>query len=211
MNKKLLSEKLNKLSKPELAVLQRIMFSIETRFYNIRGEKHADFFGIDRFGNVDKFELYRMARMLNEDFCLVHMHERSDGPGFSVFFNDSRNYSDFMDFKKVVDNELNRNDGTNALELYRPTKFKNNELSGGMTGNKLQIKKENSHEFKLLQVAFDHPVMKALDVLDFENDDLSFQQIYDTARRLNKKIKQELKIENFFQFDYPNRRIMRKV
>jgi hypothetical protein len=65
MNKKLLSEKLHKLTKTELAVLQRIMFAIKTKFYNLCGEKHADFFDKKRFGTIDDFELYKMARIMN--------------------------------------------------------------------------------------------------------------------------------------------------
>lgn len=209
MNKKLISKKLNSLTKSELAILQRITFAIETRFYNVGGEKYDNLFKKERFGKVDQYELFRLARMVSEEFDVVHMSER-DGLGFVISFR-HHDYYEFLEFRNMIDKELGRDDGTNALELYRTVKFKNGELSGGMTGNKLQIKKENSHEFKLLQVAFSEPIMKALDTLDFDADDLSFQQIYDTARRLNKKIEQGLKIENFFQLDYPNRRIMRTV
>ena len=202
MNKKLLSEKLHKLTKAELAVLQRIMFAIETKFYNLRGEKHADFFDKKRFGTIDDFELYKMTRILNEDLKVVYIHEREDGPGFRVFFKDDRTYDGFMDFKSMVDKELNRNDGTNALELFRSIKFVNGELSGGMTGNKLIIKKENSLEYIVLQKAFELPVMDRIDATEFEgSDDLKFQQIYDTARSLNKKIDATLKIKNFFKYD----------
>lgn len=212
MNKKLLSEKLHKLTKVELAVLQRIMFAIETKFYNIHGEKHADFFDKKRFGTIDVFELYKMTRILNEDLKVVYIHEREDGPGFRVFFKEDRTYDNFMDFKAMVDKELNRNDGTNALELFRSIKFINGELSGGMTGNKLIIKKENSLEYILLQKAFELSIMDRIDASSFEDeDDLKFQQIYDTARSLNKKINDTLKIEGFFKYNYPNKFIMRTV
>lgn len=212
MNKKILLEKLHKLTKAELAVLQRIMFAIETRFYILRGEKYADFFDKKRFGKIDDFELYKTTRMLDEDLKIVHIHEREDGPGFRVFFREDRTYDNFIDFKSMVDKELNRNDGTNALELFRSIKFVNGELSGGMTGNKLIIKKEGSLEYIVLQKAFELPIMSRIDASSFEDeDDLKFQQIYDTARSLNKKIKSTLEIDDFFKYDYPNKYIMRTV
>lgn len=210
MNKKLLSEKLHKLTKAELAVLQRIMFAIETRFYNESHEKYDDFFMKERFGKIDDFELFRLARMLHEEFKVLYMVER-DGRGFTISFR-KYSYDDFLKFKRMVDEELNREDGTNALELYRLVKFVTGELSGGMTGNKLVIKKEDSLEYIVLQKAFELPIMSRIDASSFEDeDDLKFQQIYDTARSLNKKIKDTLKIESFFKYDYSNKYIMRTV
>ncbi len=210
MNKKLLLKKLNNLTKQELAILQRIAFAIETKFYDVPGEKHADFFGIDRFGKIDKFELYKITRMINEDFCVAYIDERSDGPGFRVYFNDNRDYADFMEFKKIVDSELNRDDGTSVDKIYRPFRFKNKELIGGQTTRKIAIKKENSYEYRLLQKAFELPVGERIDSMSFDDtDNLKFSQIYDTARNLNKKIKNTLEVENFFKLDYSNKHITR--
>lgn len=210
MNKKLLLEKLHKLSKEELAVMQRIMFAVETRFYNEHGEKYDDFFRKERFGKIDEFELFRMARILHENFKILHIMER-DGRGFTISFR-YHNYGDFMEFKKMVDKELNRNDGTSVDKIYRPIAFKNNELYGGRTTKRIYIKKENSLEYRLLQKAFELPLKERIDVMSFENDDdLDFQQIYDTARRINKKIENSLGIKGFFEFNYPNKYIMRTV
>ncbi len=188
------------------------MFAIETRFYNEHGELHEDFFSVDRFGKIDKFELYRMARMLNEDFCVVYIEERSDGPGFRVFFNEERNYSDFLKFKKMLGNELDRNDGASVDRIYRPFKFKDKELVGGHTTRKIIIKKENSHEYILLQKAFELPVGERIDSMSFDDtDNLKFLQIYDTARSLNKKIKNILEVENFFKLDYTNKHVVRTI
>jgi hypothetical protein len=211
MNKKLLSEKLNNLSKKELAVLQRITFAIETRFYNMHGEKFDDFVGKERFGRVSDCDLFEFARMLNEDFCIVHIQER-DGKGFRIFFDSRREYSSFLDFRHMVDKELGRDDGTSADKIYRPFKFKDKELIGGQTTRKIIIKKENSHEYKLLQKAFELPVGERIDAMSFEDtDNLKFSQIYDTARNLNKKIKNTLGAEDFFKLDYSNKYITRNI
>lgn len=208
MNKKLLLKKLNNLSKPELAVLQKITFAIETRFYNVPGEKYDDLFKKERFGKIDESELFRMARMLNEEFKIFYMSERN-GLGFTVSFKNGQ-YHDFLKFRKMIDEELERNDGTSVDKIYRHLKFDNKELIGGCTTRKIIIKKENSHEYKLLQKAFELPVGERIDSMSFDDtDNLKFSQIYDTARNLNKKIKNTLEVENFFKLDYSNKHIVR--
>ncbi len=210
MNKKLISKKLNNLTKPELAILQRIAFAIEVRFYNEHHDKYDDFFKKERFGKIDEFELFRFARILNEDFKILRIEER-DGRGFTISFR-NHNYDDFLEFKRMVDNELGRDDGTSADEIFRPIKFIDGELSGGLTENKLSIKKENSNEYIVLQKALELPTMCRIDKMSFnDTDDLAFRQIYDTARNLNKKIEKVLKIKDFFKFSYSNKYIMRTV
>lgn len=206
MNKKLLSKQLNNLTKKDLAVLQRITFAIETRFYNMHCEKFDDFVGKEIFGRVSDCDLFEFARMLNEDFCVVHMQER-DGRGFRIFFDSRREYSDFLEFRHMIDKELGKDDGTSVDK-----KFKDKELIGGQTTRKIIIKKENSHEYKLLQKDFELPVGERIDAMSFDDtDNLKFLQIYDTARNLNKKIKNTLEVEDFFKLDYSNKYIIRNI
>ena len=54
------------------------------------------------------------------------------------------------------------------------------------------------------------PVGERIDALTDELD-MTFRQIYDTARRLNEKIKNTFKIDSFFALDSQDKNITRAV
>lgn len=74
----------------------------------------------------------------------------------------------------------------------------------------LLITGERTQEYTLLSVAMSLPIMERIDATT-ESVELSWRELYDTARRLNSKIKQTFKIDNFFQIDFENKYLHRAV
>lgn len=74
----------------------------------------------------------------------------------------------------------------------------------------LIIKGENTQEYRLLDTAIALPIGERIDALT-ENIEMEWRQLYDTARRLNGKIKDIFKIDNFFQIDFQNKKLHRTV
>ena len=74
----------------------------------------------------------------------------------------------------------------------------------------LIVKGENTKEYRLLDTVIALPVGETVDALT-ENVDMEWRQLYDTARRLNAKIKNIFKIDNFFQIDFQNKKLHRVV
>ncbi len=74
----------------------------------------------------------------------------------------------------------------------------------------LIIKRERTQEYDLLRVAMSLPIMERIDA-STEDLELDWRHLYDTARRLNDKIKNVFKIDNFFQTDFENKKVHRTV
>lgn len=74
----------------------------------------------------------------------------------------------------------------------------------------LIIKGEGSQEYSLLAIAMSLPVMERIDATT-DDLELDWRRLYDTARRLNDKIKTTFKIDNFFQTDFENKKLHRAV
>lgn len=74
----------------------------------------------------------------------------------------------------------------------------------------LIVKGENTKEYRLLDTVIALPVRERIDALT-ENIEMEWRQLYDTARRLNGKIKDIFKIDNFFQIDFQNKKLHRTV
>lgn len=69
---------------------------------------------------------------------------------------------------------------------------------------------ENTQEYRLLDTAIALPVRETIDALT-ENIEMEWRQLYDTARRLNDKIKDIFKVDGFFQIDFQNKKLHRTV
>lgn len=74
----------------------------------------------------------------------------------------------------------------------------------------LRIEGENTQEYRLLDTAIALPIEERIDAAT-ENLEMEWRQLYDTARRLNDKIKNTFKIDNFFCIDYQNKKMHRAV
>ncbi len=74
----------------------------------------------------------------------------------------------------------------------------------------LIVRSENSKEHTLLTVAMFQPVMARIDATT-DDVEMDWRRLYDTARRLNDKIKTVFKIDNFFQLDFENKKLWRVV
>jgi hypothetical protein len=72
------------------------------------------------------------------------------------------------------------------------------------------VKGENTKEYRLLDTAIALPVGERIDLVT-EYIDMEWRQLYDTARRLNDKIKGLFEIDNFFHIDFQNKKIHRTV
>jgi len=76
--------------------------------------------------------------------------------------------------------------------------------------NVIKIKNENSQEYRLLATAFKLPLKTRIDAATDEIE-LTARQIYDTATRLNQKIKEKFGPDQFFDNDYNNKYVRRVV
>ena len=74
----------------------------------------------------------------------------------------------------------------------------------------LIIKGENTQEYRLLDIAFNLPINERIDALT-DGVEMKWRQVYDTARRLNEKIKETFKVDNFFEIDFENKKLCRTV
>lgn len=74
----------------------------------------------------------------------------------------------------------------------------------------LMVKGENTQEYRVLQTAINLPIKERIDAAT-RNIDMGWRQLYDTARRLDDKIKGTFKVDSFFQIDFPNKNITRTV
>ena len=102
-----------------------------------------------------------------------------------------------------------KNKDVKAVEMPK-FRFSNGVLFRDFCNETLAIKNENSQEYRLLKFTLELPVGERIDALTDELD-MTFRQIYDTARRLNEKIKNTFKIDNFFALDSQNKNITRAV
>jgi hypothetical protein len=98
-----------------------------------------------------------------------------------------------------------------ANQFKKPKfRFSNGVLFRDFCDETLAIKNENTQEFKLLRLALSLPMGERIDAMTDELD-MSFRQIYDTATRLNEKIKNIFGIDAFFLIDSKNKHITRAV
>jgi len=74
----------------------------------------------------------------------------------------------------------------------------------------LKIKGENTLEYRLVQTALNVHVGEKIDTLTDELE-MDWRQLYDTAKRLNEKIKSTFKIDEFFIIDYQNKNIKKTI
>ncbi len=72
------------------------------------------------------------------------------------------------------------------------------------------FKDENGQDFRVVKATMGLPVNERIDALT-DDLDLTFRQLYDTARRINGKVKAIFGIDNFFETDWTNKVIKRVV
>jgi hypothetical protein len=89
-------------------------------------------------------------------------------------------------------------------------RFKQGVLFRDFCNDILIVKGENTKEYRLLDTAIALPVGERIDLVT-EYIDMEWRQLYDTARRLNDKIKGLFEIDNFFHIDFQNKKIHRTV
>lgn len=137
---------------------------------------------------------------------------------------DATYYTDSDDFKcdikllkdikelKNERNEQNKQQSQEKKEVLCSQKFRFNQgvLFRDFCDGILIIKGENTQEYRLLQTAIALPVRERIDKIT-DNIDMNWRQLYDTAGRLNAKIKDIFKVDNFFQTDFPNKNLHRTV
>jgi len=116
--------------------------------------------------------------------------------------------------EKKIKNEIIEELGFKEKEI-QPTplpKFRFNQgvLFRDFCNDILMVKGENTKEYRLLDTVVALPARERIDALT-ENIEMEWRQLYDTARRLNNKIKDIFKIDNFFQIDFQNKKLHRTV
>jgi hypothetical protein len=89
--------------------------------------------------------------------------------------------------------------------------FKEGVLFRDFCDEIIVIKGENSQEYRLLGAAIKLPASERIDTLTDSIEIDEWRKLYDTARRLNEKIKNTFKINNFFDIDYQNKKLRKTV
>lgn len=114
--------------------------------------------------------------------------------------------------KKLGLNSLEFTQNNRQEEAQKTPKFKFSEgvLFRDFADGVLLFKNENDQEFILIKTAMGLPINEKIDAMT-EQIDLKPRQIYDTAKRLNTKIKDTFGINDFFAIDFTNKYVKRVV
>ncbi|MBI4117687.1 MAG: hypothetical protein HY453_01230 [Parcubacteria group bacterium] len=120
------------------------------------------------------------------------------------------NLTDIGKFQKYLD-ELKRKSSDKQADTRTPMfRFNQGVLFRDFCDTILKIGGENTFEYRLIQTALRTPVGEKIDTLTDELE-MDWRQLYDTAKRLNDKIKSTFKIADFFMIDYQNKNIKKTI
>lgn len=125
-----------------------------------------------------------------------------DRQKFDEFYN---KLIDVYEKRAVKPNKQKTNDGGSVK-----FRFSNGVLFRDFSDEVLIFKDENEQEFRVIKTAMNLPINERIDALT-DNMELTFRQLYDTARRLNEKIKTTFGRENFFETDSTNKLVRRVI
>lgn len=107
--------------------------------------------------------------------------------------------------KRVVNPQKKQSGTTNNVPKFR---FTEGILFRDFENGILKFLDEKDKEFTLISTAMSLPVGERIDTF---NTEMEFRKMYDTARRLNEKIKEKFKIDKFFETDFANKYVKRLV
>lgn len=117
---------------------------------------------------------------------------------------------DIIKFQKYM-SELKSKSDDNESETRTPKfHFDQGVMFRDFCDTVLKIKGENTLEYRLVQTALKTPVGEKIDTLT-DDLEMDWRQLYDTAKRLNDKIKIAFKISDYFQIDYQNKNIRKTI
>lgn len=117
---------------------------------------------------------------------------------------------DIAKFQEYLD-ELKRKSSDKQADMRTPRfRFDQGVLFRDFCDTILKIGGENTLEYRLVQTALKTPVGEKIDTLTDELE-MEWRQLYDTAKRLNDKIKTAFKVDGFFQIDYQNKNVRKTI
>lgn len=117
---------------------------------------------------------------------------------------------DIAKFQEYLD-ELKRKSSDKQADMHTPRfRFDQGVLFRDFSDTVLKIGGENTLEYRLVQTALKTPVGEKIDTLTDELE-MEWRQLYDTAKRLNDKIKTVFKVDEFFQIDYQNKNVSKTI
>ena len=166
--------------------------------------KRGDF----NFGDWDHIEFLKIIDIFEKEKII-----KSNGATFYIIdgnFEASIEVLINLDKYKKSNNKITGGEENKADNRVQKFRFDQGALFRDFHDKILLIKGENQYKYRLLKIALELPINERIDSLT-DNLDLTFRQIYDTARQLNKEIKDIFKIDNFFEIDYSNKYIKRAV
>lgn len=112
--------------------------------------------------------------------------------------------------QKYLD-ELKRKSADKQADMPTPRfRFDKGILFRDFCDTVLKIGGENTLEYRLVQTALKTSVGEKIDTLTDELE-MEWRQLYDTAKRLNDKIKTAFKVDEFFQIDYQNKNVRKTI
>src|SRR3989338_3990793 len=171
---------------------------------------------------LEKLEDFGITKILKKNFIPNDMYILETLFYIKVL---QPNFNEYLN-EQLIDN-TNNDGGTEKINTERGGKKQKPVLEGepisaprfrfnqgvlfrDFCNEVLIIKGENTQEYRLLDTTIALPVRERIDVLT-ENIEMEWRQLYDTARRLNDKIKYLFKIDGFFHIDFQNKKLHRTV
>src|SRR3989338_4697128 len=179
--------------------LENIQFRIDNNDLGYPDKEHIVVFEV-----LDELQKEGFLELLGSSFFI-------DTGGFEC---DIKLLKDLKELKaeRTRKDEIKKQKFTPKNEPTPSPKFRFNQgvLFRDFCNEILIVKGENTKEYRLLDTTIALPIRERIDALT-ENIEMEWRQLYDTARRLNNKIKDIFKIDNFFQIDFQNKKLHRTV
>lgn len=164
--------------------------------------------------SISKVEIRQIFQKMADDFGVIELLATpySLEPVSSIEDRDIYKFTvpNADKFQKLL-NEYKAKSADNDVNDKAPRfRFDQGILFRDFCDTVLKIKGENTLEYRVMQTALKTPVGTEFDTLTDELE-MDWRQLYDTAKRLNDKIKTTFKIDEFFQIDYQNKKIKKTI
>jgi len=164
--------------------------------------------------SMSKVEIKQIFQKLADDFGVIELlgTPYSLEPISSIEDRDVYKFTvpDADKFKKLLGEYEAKSDDNSKSDKTSRFRFDQGILFRDFCDTVLKIKGENTLEHRLVQTALKTRVGEEIDTLTDELE-MDWRQLYDTAKRLNDKIKTAFKISDFFQIDYQNKKIKKTI
>jgi hypothetical protein len=163
--------------------------------------------------SMSKVEIRQIFQKLDDDFGVIEL-QKTPYTLDAVFGEDQDVYKFTVPnadkFKKLID-AYEAKSAEKQADMRTPKfRFDQGVLFRDFCDTVLKIGGENTLEYRLVQTALKTPVGEKIDTLTDELE-MEWRQLYDTAKRLNDKIKTAFKVDEYFQIDYQNKNIRKTI